>query len=1183
MALLRLWRSGERPDVWDFLARTGPLPLDEVVAVLAVDQQQRWQQGERPLAEGYLEKRPDLCAETESALELIYGEFLLRERLGEAPQPEEYERRFPAFAARLKEQFQCRQALGTFPLDTGATAEQLAGDSPSESPGAPGGPAFGRLPQVPDHEVLSELGRGGMGVVYQARQVSLKRLVAFKMIRTGRGAGGDEVSRFRTETEAVARLQHPNIVQIFLVGATADGPFFTMELVEGGALKARMNGAPWPARTAAELIQTLARAMHHAHVRGIVHRDLKPSNVLLMADGTPKITDFGLAKVFIGPEADRTGTGALLGTPSYMAPEQAEGRRQVGPAADVYALGAVLYELLTGRPPFTGETPLETLQQVVETEPVPVRRLQPRTPRDLETICLKCLEKRPARRYASAEALADDLGRFLAGKPIQARPVGPVERAVKWARRQPAAAALLALGAAVLFGVAAAGWWYAAREHGHAVQEAALRQKADENAAWAQQESTRAGLATDDAKEQRDAALSNLYASRINLAQREWEDGRLARAWDLLQACVPKEGMVDPRGFEWYYLYGLYGGDLLTFRGYSVHSVAWSPDSQLIASATVDNIVHMCDAATGKEVQVFKGHTGHVRKVVFSGDGRRLASATEHFVKDSPPGEVKIWDAVAGAEVCTLQGRFGYVSAVVFSHDGELLAIAGTDPDAANGAGKVSFWNASNGELVRAFAVDGGAFDNLTFSPDGQRLAWAAGRTVKVCDPATGQRLFAFATHFGSIRKMAFSPDNQRLAIAGPEETVEVWDASAARRGKAGALLTLKGATALVADLAFSSDGTRVASADENGVLKVWDAATGEVMLTRKGHPQAAICLAFSPDGKRIATAAMDGTLKVWDATTGPKNDLAFARLSLSAGQRALGVAFSPSCERLAAASDTVPVWETAAGQRALNLQGAGPAYCVAYSPDGRYLAARCAEDVVIWDAAAGGQVMRIKAGVASEIASLAFSPDGRLLGSAGGDPTVKVWDVSKGMGAVAGPSFALTHDAPVDVVAFGPGGRLACAERSVVQIWDVSSDRGEVAGPFLTLRRPGGVTCVAFSPDGRRVATGNQFGRVDVWDVATGRGEMTTPLLTLQRYGSWVRCAAFSQDGRRLATGGADKTVKIWEASTGQELLSLKGHADTVFGVAFSSDGRHVASASIDGTVKVWSAPMPDTDAGQR
>jgi hypothetical protein len=307
-----------------------------------------------------------------------------------------------------------------------------------------------RLPAIPGYEIVGELGRGGMGVVYQARHLGLKRPVALKVIRAGDYAGAHELARFRAEAEAVARLQHPNIVQVYEVGAHDGLPFFALEFCAGGSLARRLDGRPLPPTQAAEIVEVLARAMAAAHRGAVIHRDLKPANVLLTADNTPKVTDFGLAKRL--DETRLTASGAVMGTPSYMAPEQARGDvTAVGPAADVYALGAILYECLTGRPPFTAESTHDVITQVIGREPVPPSRVGPKLPRDLDVICLKCLEKEPAQRYASADALADDLGRFRAAEPIQARPVGHVERVWRRVKRNPVLAGLsLAVGGLLL-------------------------------------------------------------------------------------------------------------------------------------------------------------------------------------------------------------------------------------------------------------------------------------------------------------------------------------------------------------------------------------------------------------------------------------------------------------------------------------------------------------------------------------------------------------------------------------------------------------------------------------------------------------------------------------------------------------------------------------------------------------
>jgi serine/threonine protein kinase/Flp pilus assembly protein TadD len=325
----------------------------------------------------------------------------------------------------------------------------------------PEGPGGFVGPRVPGYEVIGKLGQGGMGVVYKARQLGLNRLVALKMIIGGQQARPDLLARFRVEAEAVARLRHPNILQIYDIGEVDGSPFVSLELLEGGDLADRLAGTPQPGLAAAELLATLARAVHAAHEDGIIHRDLKPANVLFTAEGVPKITDFGLAKR-LGADSGHTQTGQVMGSPSYLAPEQAQGHtRDVGPAADVYALGAILYEMLTGRPPFRGESTMETICQVVSDDPVPPSRLVPRVARDLETICLKCLSKEPHRRYASALELAEDLDRYRRGETIRARRTPVWERGIKWSRRRPVAAVALVIGLAGSLGLIA---WAIARE-----------------------------------------------------------------------------------------------------------------------------------------------------------------------------------------------------------------------------------------------------------------------------------------------------------------------------------------------------------------------------------------------------------------------------------------------------------------------------------------------------------------------------------------------------------------------------------------------------------------------------------------------------------------------------------------------------------------------------------------------
>jgi tRNA A-37 threonylcarbamoyl transferase component Bud32 len=513
------------------------------------------------------------------------------------------------------------------------------------SPGVGTGSAVKLDPEIRQfvgYENLGVLGVGGMGVVYRARQLALNRIVAIKTLRHHEQAAPHELERFRVEAEIVAQFQHPNIVQLYHLGEHEGQPFLAFEYVEGGSLAKIIAGQPQPCREAAALIETLAHAVHAAHLRGVVHRDLTPNNVLLAADGTPRIADFGLAQM-----QERIGSFAvgIAGTASYMSPEQAWGDvpgKAIGPATDVYGLGAILYELLCGRPPFKASTSQQTLAMVYNDPPKPPRDLVPHIPRDLETICLRCLEKDPQQRFSSAEALADELRRFLAGKPITCRSVGTGEQLWLWSRRNP----MIATMAAVLVFMLVA-----------SVVLVTNKMLADQRAAVAEQQ-------------QADA----LYRNQFLVARHAWESGDVGRAIQFLEACSRQR-----RSLEWFVLRSQCQSQQrkLSWSGEAIGALAYSPNGQvLVASEDVD-AVRLIDVASGKVLHELRGHDFRLAPPRFSPDGKWLASVG----KSDAAYWIRVWDVASGEEVQKLGPLAGVGVSVQFSPSGnELISLALDNP-----------------------------------------------------------------------------------------------------------------------------------------------------------------------------------------------------------------------------------------------------------------------------------------------------------------------------------------------------------------------------------------------------------------------------------------------------------------------------------------------------------------------
>ncbi len=1027
----------------------------------------------------------------------------------------------------------CGDALDGTTLDglcPRCMALDFFGDDPEPEPAQHGVP-------LGDYEILGEIGRGGMGVVYRARQTSLGRTVAVKMILAGMSTP-EALARFKTEAAAAAGLRHPNIVAVYETGEESGMHFFSMDLIEGQPLSARLRDGPLPAREAARLVEKIALAVAYAHEHAVVHRDLKPSNVLLDASGEPQVTDFGLAKR-LGSGDDLTLSGQILGSPGYLAPEQARGEgHKAGPLVDVYGLGAILYHALTGRAPFVGEDAVAVLRQVERNDPPSLRLLNPAVPLELEAVALKCVMREPERRYPSAAEVAAELRRWLEGKPVHAKPTTRLAKAARWMRRNPVIAVstlavFLALAAVALISSISARRLEKSRN-----EEAAQRARAESERIAAEKSAETLRL--------------NLYAADMPQAQRFLAEGDLHKARLLLDAHRPKANQKDARGWEWRWLWHQSQGDELASR-YSgrngVTDIAYSRDGTHFAMCS--QRASVWDAGTLRMKAASPPYS--MSSVTFSRDGEVLFFGDVY-------GNVYRWRWGGNGPAVKIHAETQGFARVRASPAEDVIAVGTGTRQSGEPDGMMTLRQATTGELIRELP-DAGGF--AAFSPDGSLLATgASGGSVKLWDPRTGEMRRAFSG-YSRVTCLQFSADGRSLVVSrssGPCRIISV-ETGEQRDGAPGFASAVWGA-------ALSPDGSKLATAGISQAAALWDGTTGRELARFKGHLRGAGQVLWTPDGSKFMTGGADGTVKIWPASprvrvpeqlSGGLAKHPFStegrRLLMALPKGKTAVHAWPSLEQEGEAAIGEPLGFLATGEALGYVEPTE-------SPGSRFAQA--------WSVPGFQPGKKTQLAGASEETHRVSVPDPARWSwgvTARGD--ARAWDLANG-GRLVDFARVAVQVRTAFVLCDPPMLALGCEVFPHLRVFSLLDGERK----YILPHSGGSPSTVIAVDDGRAIITTNGSSIARKIDLQT-----RTEAWSFSEHDGAV---ALSSDGRTLAiaSSGSDSVVRLWNVPTRREVTRLN-RPSRVIRMAFSPDGNALLISQASGeTLVLRATELAEADA---